>query len=474
MANIHYNKLIVTVTRSLSKETTLSKLINIVNIFRANVADIPFDDYQKKYINTIIKLDNSKTILLETKWEEVFVQNTKNIYLEQWWTIRIEFSWIRELENDNIFVNYPYLQEVKEEVTIWFTDSDVVLEVFKSINWVLTCYINKWWIINYWSNLKFSWYRPRLSFLSEKDKKDIIRWLNSGVNMIAADSVKRPENIDSIREFLRENNWEDIKVFVRVNTLEIIKNLDEIIKSSDGIFCNHGELSEYINWANINSMEILKKTKLIGKPFVCCIDKKTFEKNKNNLDTLIGNYVDAWCDVFMLEEYFVEDDKVLESILKFNDILHNTKFTNDTSNYFKDFEISIKNKPEIPEYIIYEAYRSIQDIDAKAIICYTDTWWTVSRICSLRPNIPIIAFTRSDPVYRYINMLWWVKWYKISQSFNYENFKQIWKEMIRILFKWSISLDDKIIVLQVREEWWTWVKHNDMINGIELYKFKDI
>jgi hypothetical protein len=66
----------------------------------------------------------------------------------------------------------------------------------------------------------------------------------------------------------------------------------------------------------------------------------------------------------------------------------------------------------------------------------------------------------------------WLKWYKISQSFNYENLKRIWKEMIRIIFKWNISLDDKVLIVQSNE-----LSDNvksDMINGIELYQFKNI
>ncbi|MBU0627141.1 hypothetical protein KKH82_07115 [Patescibacteria group bacterium] len=50
--------------------------------------------------------------------------------------------------------------------------------------------------------------------------------------------------------------------------------------------------------------------------------------------------------------------------------------------------------------------------------------------------------------------------------------KRIGKEMIRIIFKGNISLDDKIIIVQANES------SNDtkssMINGIELYKFKNI
>ncbi|HMS91183.1 MAG TPA: hypothetical protein PKC87_03130, partial [Candidatus Absconditabacterales bacterium] len=62
--------------------------------------------------------------------------------------------------------------------------------------------------------------------------------------------------------------------------------------------------------------------------------------------------------------------------------------------------------------------------------------------------------------------------YKISQSFSYENLKRIGKEMIRIIFKGNISLDDKIIIVQATEA--ITDEKTGMINGLELYKFKNI
>jgi pyruvate kinase len=93
-------------------------------------------------------------------------------------------------------------------------------------------------------------------------------------------------------------------------------------------------------------------------------------------------------------------------------------------------------------------------------------------LSSLAPMIPVIAFTKNDETYRFLNLLRWVRWYKISQSFDYDNLKRIGKEMIRIIFKWNISLDDKIIIVQANES----VKDADssMINGVELYRFKNI
>ncbi len=114
----------------------------------------------------------------------------------------------------------------------------------------------------------------------------------------------------------------------------------------------------------------------------------------------------------------------------------------------------------------------IQEMKIKAVICFTKEGYSVARLASLAPKIPIITFTQENETYRFLSMIWGVRGYKISQSFNYENLKRIGKEMIRIIFKGNISLDDKILILQVNEN-----NHeikSDMINGVELYNFKNI
>ena len=102
----------------------------------------------------------------------------------------------------------------------------------------------------------------------------------------------------------------------------------------------------------------------------------------------------------------------------------------------------------------------------------TENGYTAARIASLNPAVPIITFTKSTHTYRFLNVVRWLKWYKISQSFNYENLKRIWKEMIRIIFKWNISLDDKVLIVQSHEL--NDDIKSDMINWIELYQFKNI
>ena len=78
MNNFRFTKIIAGVGPTLAKETILSKIVNMVDAFTITLS-MGFDDNNKKYIDTIMKLDNSKTIILETKGKEVRVKNTSNI-----------------------------------------------------------------------------------------------------------------------------------------------------------------------------------------------------------------------------------------------------------------------------------------------------------------------------------------------------------------------------------------------------------
>ena len=74
MSSFHFSKIITGVGPTLAKETVLSKIIHMVDIFRVSLGG-GFDDNNKKYIDTIMKLDHSKTILLETRGIDFRVKN---------------------------------------------------------------------------------------------------------------------------------------------------------------------------------------------------------------------------------------------------------------------------------------------------------------------------------------------------------------------------------------------------------------
>jgi len=468
MNNFRFTKIIAGVSPTLAKETVLSKVINMVDAFRITLSK-GYDDNNKKYIDTLMKLDNSKTIILETKGIDTRIKNTWDITVKKWEKWTAEYSEYAQEWTNKIYIDYAELGELKEWTILECQQSKVKLKI-KSTNEdtaeVEIVEEGKGIIIQYDRILFEGLNEVNEEELSERDKKDILWGLEYGAHVLGVSCASSADHIKSAREFLENNNAKDMKVFAKIETETGLKNLDSILKEADGIIFAIDAFPK-LNKDKIS--DVIKAIKAEGKPIlitkITSVYGKDFEKS---FWEEIQEYSKEAVDGIMLETFLVEDE-VFEAIEKTGNLL------TDVENKLNEKVLERFEKEwdfEVRDYIIYNAFRSWNELWVKTAICFTDNGYTASRFSSLAPRIPVITFTQSKETYRYLSLVWWVKGYKISQSFNYENLKKIWKEMIRMIFKWNISLDDKILILQANET----IDNDkgDMINGIELYNFKNI
>lgn len=470
MSQLKYMKMGVTVGASISKETILSKLINMVHVFRVNVADKPFDDVQKKYIDTILKIDDSKTIILETKGEEVSIKNISPVSCTIGQTIAIEYSQIQEEDTNSLFLNYAFLPQIPKGTQISFEWSNIILEVVDNDDDKVTCKVIKGGKTSLGQRVIFSWYIPKLSFLSDKDKKDVIRGIHSGVNLLAASSVKSAEDIIDMKRFLDSQEAYGIKVYARLHKAEAYEHIDAIIHAADGILLSSGDDKRM--QGKMDELSLIHKVKSLGKPVMICLHAALMQNTKK-LGNLLQSYAQAGVDMIMVEEDITEVKSPLDPLSTIINFL--IEWEQKGTQTIAGYDLSYTYRDEVDEsaYLVSLLPRVIEDTAARVAICYTAGGLTSARIASLKLNIPVIVFTRNDFIYRYNNLLRGVKGYKIWQTSTYSELKQIGKEMIRIHFKGNISLDDKVIIINAIE---TDVDQSidGIINGIELYKFKSI
>ena len=258
-----------------------------------------------------------------------------------------------------------------------------------------------------------------------------------------------------------------MKVFAKIETRKWLDNLQEIVEVADWIILvadfitpllykeeTLEDLVQYIRWKWVPVL-------------INYANRPSQDEYPLNQESQLQHRCEQCVDWVCLEPMIIEDE-VFDAIEKIETTLEKYELKYQPKNPVrfdeKDFEIR--------DYIIFNAYRITQELDVRAIVCFTENGYTAARIASLNPAVPIITFTKSSHTYRFLNVVRWLKGYKISQSFNYENLKRIWKEMIRIIFKWNISLDDKVLIVQSHEL--NDDVKSDMINGIELYQFKNI
>lgn len=470
MSQLKFMKVGATVSAAIAKETVLSKLINMINVFRIDVANKPFDDVQRKYIDTILKLDDSKTIVLETKWEEITLKNMKPLSYAIDDEFVMEYSQIQEEDSSSVFVNYSYLSQIPLWATIGFEGSDLSADIVSHYDGTVRCRVKVAWTLNLGQKMLFFWYKPKLSFLSEKDKKDVIRGIQSGVNLLAASSVKTADDIIDMKNFLQNNNWEGIKMYTRLHNSDMLAHLESIIQNSDGIVLTHGDMARANGEYTMES--IISLIKQHGKPVMICLNDHAM-RDEWQLTKDLYNYTMWWVDIIMVGDDITEKGSPVDPIQSLTLILQQAESDMASVPQYGRFTYTVDNEVDESNYIISLIPKVLQDIDAKVVICYTGSGFTSAKIASLKLSVPSLVFTKNDAVYRYNNLLRWVKWYKIGQTSTYKQLKQIGKEMIRIHFKGNISLDDKVLIVTLIESEED-NKIDGVINGMEVYKFKNI
>lgn len=437
-------------------------------MFTIDIANKNFNDSQKKYINTILKLDDSKTIVLETRWEDIKVKNMKQVSLQENQTIHLEYSALLQDDVSELFINYSYLDDIPTGTILWFAHSDVKLKLISNKNQILTLRCLVAWSLYPGQRVLFDNYEHKVSFLSERDKNNIIWGIQSGINILSLGALKTLEEVQGIKQFLKQHDWTNMKLFARISQKMMENGIDHILEEIDGVVIHHDDWKELS--LEESCIDLVKRN---WKPVIVTLHEEDL-KDEEVFQQHIEYYMSLGVDLLAISEGFLDSlDEPLEHIQRIFSQLEEIETSKRHLPALKKFDDIVDDLFQEDNYIINLIPQIVKDTDAKIVLCYTGHGVTSAKIASLGMEVPLLVFTKNEFSYRYNNLLWGVKAYKISQTGNYEMFKQIGKEMIRIHFKGNIALDDKVLLVGLREN----DKENTMqglINGIELYKFKNI
>lgn len=454
---------------AIDKETVLSKVVNNIDVFRINLSHGD-EETKRKYIDIILKLDSSKTIILDLRWPEIRTKNKEDLTFSKDQRIEIAYSEFFQNNIEQLLIDYPNIQRIPIGTIMSLNNDRVKVEITEHKNDYLVGKILVWWSLRIHNVVDFDNYIPKLPFLTEKDKEQIIWWIDNKINMISVWYLRDAENIGHIKAFLSEHGGKRVKVIAKIETTEAIENFASIVDEADGIILNRSKISILLQHTATPTTkeDLIRLAHIYGKPIIISAWMSvTWKDNDHAIATLIEE-VKLWVDAIMLTKESAVGENPLDTIMMLYELVNDPIYQPSTTYQLTD--INHHDDMLVTDYVMNLAYQASQQLDVKAIICPTESGYAPARLSALKPPVPIISFTKNDEAYRYMNLLWWVKGYKIASTFDLKNVKQIWKEMIRILFKGNISLDDKVLIVhsQWRNGW------PDVLNGVELYKFKDI
>jgi pyruvate kinase len=374
-----------------------------MNVMRLNFSHGDFAEHKNRVLNlrnAMKKTGKHVAILQDLAGPKIRIGNfkTESITLKegQHFTLTID-----EIEGDEtrVHINYPHLpQEVAPGHIIFLHDGKKKLEVLEvNGNEVLTKVLVGGDIKGKRGvNLPDS--DLSISCLTEKDRKDLMFGIENDVDFFALSFVRRPEDIDELREILEENKSK-AKIIAKIETPQAIKNIDEIISKADGLMVARGDLAIEIPAEKVPfaQKEMIRKCNDAGKPVITAtqmLESMIYNPVPTRAEVSdIANAILDGTDAIMLSEettlgnYPIEAVKVMSKVAKEIEL----NFP----------ERNIIHKPKNIENLVTDSITSsvvkiAHDVDAKAIISLTNTGFTSRMISRHKPRMPIFSLSSNE------------------------------------------------------------------------------
>jgi len=248
--------------------------------------------------------------------------------------------------------------------------------------------------------------------LTKKDLADLEYGLSQEVDWVALSFVRTADDIVELKRLIAEKGTHT-KVIAKIEKPEAVKNIDEIIKVSDGIMVARGDLGVEVPLQRVPLIQktIVEKCLAAAKP--CIIATQMMETMI--LDSMptraeindVANAVLDGADALMLSaetsvgKYPLRVIEVMGSII--------TDIENDRRTYFK----GVKPTPESPSFasdeICFTAVRMSDHLNAKAIVAMTKSGFTGFRVASYRPQADVFIFTDNKKLLATLNLVWGVR-----------------------------------------------------------------
>jgi pyruvate kinase len=238
-----------------------------------------------------------------------------------------------------------------------------------------------------------------IPFISDVDREDIIYACRHEGDFLAASFVQTPEDVLAIREILKSENREDMKIISKIESQMGMDNLEEIVKVSDGCMVARGDLGVEVPMSDlpICQKRIVKLCRQYKK--MCIVATEMLESMKHNPRptraevTDVANAVYNGTDAVMLSGETTTGEYVVETVKAMADICEHIEESIDYKNIFAD-----KKVENATDAVIKSVATAANSLDAKLIVVPTISGTSARLISNLEPKCPILALVGNDDV----------------------------------------------------------------------------
>tara|TARA_A100001011_G_scaffold182870_2_gene191762 strand:- start:4196 stop:5632 length:1437 start_codon:yes stop_codon:yes gene_type:complete len=262
--------------------------------------------------------------------------------------------------------------------------------------------------------------------LTNKDKSDLLKALDMGVDWVALSFVQQADDINKLKKIIGNKAL----VMAKIEKPSAVKNIDEIINAADGIMIARGDLGVEMptEQVPIAQKNIIRRCRHFGKPVV--VATQMLESMIDNLVPTraeasdVANAIYDGTDAVMLSGESAVGLHPIEAVKTMNNIIETVE--NDKNNY--DLRIEDDNMEDVDntDAITLAAYSIAKKSNAKAIITFSVSGRTTRRMARERAPVQIVGLSPNINTTRRMQLYWGV-----NSCYSDENAQNA-QEMVKI------------------------------------------
>ena len=412
-------KIICTLGPATEDETVLRRLmLGGMNAARFNFSHCTHEDAAKK-LEAVTRLREELGLpiatILDTKGPEIRVKTFQNgpIQLEAGDTFTLT---TREVEGDDKIVSITYKdlpKDLKAGARVLIDDGLVEMRAEHVSDTDIVCTVLNGGRVSNHKGINVPGTKLSMPFISEQDRSDIIFGIENGFDYIAASFTRSAEDILEIRHILKEHDCHSMNIIAKIENMEGVENIDEILRVVDGIMVARGDMGVEIPLEDVPVLqkELIQKSYLAGKQVVTAtqmLDSMMKNPRPTRAEaTDVANAIYDGTSCIMLSgetaagKYPVE---ALETMVRI------AEKAEESINYIKRFNSRDNSDVafDVTNAISHATCTTAHDLGAKAIITVTKSGVTARQLSKFRPLYPIVGCTTEKHVWRQLNLSWGV------------------------------------------------------------------
>jgi len=430
-------KIIGTIGPATSNYKIIKKLIMAgLDIVRINFSHGSYSEY-KKIISIVRKIEKEINrpigILADIPGPKLRIKNFKQ-------ELKVKPGDLITINKNNI--SYPIIiKALTKHSAIFISDGKIKLKVIKSNPTSVLCKVYSDGIIKNGAGLNFPDIDLPIPSITHKDIQHIRFAIDSDIDFLGLSFIKDAKDLIKVRNFLKK--WHKKSFLIaKIERKSAIKNLNEIIKFSDGIMVARGDLGVEmpIEKIAILQKEIIKKCNNLGKPVITATQMLESMINSPNPTRAevsdIANAILDGTDAIMLSgetaigKYPV---KSIEMMVKIAKIVER--------NY--PFNKAVPINDTLLDIVSSSVSNISISYNAKAIVIPTLSGNTARMVSRYRPSSMIIALTVDKKIQRQLTLSWGVFPYL---TFKYKKTESILRKVDTFIENFKLfKKGDKII-----------------------------